>query len=194
MPLADTLLRMAEDPRLYSPKWSRTILDEVTRNLVAKWDMPVAKARRREAAIRLHFPEALVEGDGPLIPEMTNDPGDRHVLAAASVSQCGAIVTYNRRHFPPASLDPLGIEAIGPSEFLCRLYDLDPTSFVGKLHDQAAAIEAPLDRLLGSLAKNAPSFVDFFTARRLTAVRARIAGVSGTASLGQEPQSVVDWG
>ena len=30
MPLADTLLRMAETPRLYLPKWSQTIMDEVT--------------------------------------------------------------------------------------------------------------------------------------------------------------------
>ena len=34
MPLADTLLRMAETPRLYLPKWSQPIMDEVTRNLV----------------------------------------------------------------------------------------------------------------------------------------------------------------
>ena len=30
MPLADTLLRMAEAPRLYLPKWSQTVMDEVT--------------------------------------------------------------------------------------------------------------------------------------------------------------------
>ena len=39
MPLADTLLRMAEAPRLYLPRWSQAIMDEVTRNLIAKWDM-----------------------------------------------------------------------------------------------------------------------------------------------------------
>jgi hypothetical protein len=27
MPLADTLLRMAEEPRLYVPKWSQLIMD-----------------------------------------------------------------------------------------------------------------------------------------------------------------------
>ena len=30
MPLADTLLRMAEAPRLYLPQWSQRIMDEVT--------------------------------------------------------------------------------------------------------------------------------------------------------------------
>jgi hypothetical protein len=83
MPLADTLLRMAEAPRLYLPKWSHMIMDEVTRNLTSKWNMPIEKARRREREIRRHFPEASVEGFETLIDSMTNDAADRHVLAAA---------------------------------------------------------------------------------------------------------------
>jgi hypothetical protein len=67
MPLADTLLRMAEAPRLYLPRWSQSIMDEVTRNLIAKWDMPSEMARRREEDLRRHFPEALVDGFEPLI-------------------------------------------------------------------------------------------------------------------------------
>jgi len=41
MPLADTLLRMAETPRLYLPKWSEETLQEITRNLIGKWDRAV---------------------------------------------------------------------------------------------------------------------------------------------------------
>jgi hypothetical protein len=67
MPLADTLLRMAEAPRLYLPQWSQAIMDEVTRNLIAKWDMAPEKARQREEELRRHFPEAWVEGYEPLI-------------------------------------------------------------------------------------------------------------------------------
>src|SRR5262249_14096381 len=95
MPLADALLRMAEAPRLYLPTWSQAILDEVTRNLIEKWSMEPEKARRREDAIRRHFPEALVEGFEPLIDAMMNDPKDRHVLAAAVRSHAQLIVTYN---------------------------------------------------------------------------------------------------
>ena len=62
MPLADTLLRMAETPRLYLPKWSQLIMDEVTRNLVRKWDVPPHKAQWREKELRRHFPEAWIEG------------------------------------------------------------------------------------------------------------------------------------
>jgi hypothetical protein len=71
MPLADTLLRMAEAPRLYLPRWSQFIMDEVTRNLIAKWGMPIDKARRREEEIRRHFPEARVERFEPLVDVMT---------------------------------------------------------------------------------------------------------------------------
>jgi predicted nucleic acid-binding protein len=110
MPLADTLLRMAEAPRLYLPRWSQAIMDEVTRNLIAKWDMAPEKARQREEELRRHFPEAWVEGYEPLIEAMTNDPGDRHVLAAAVRSHSDLIVTYNRRHFPAASVRPLEMQ------------------------------------------------------------------------------------
>jgi len=162
MPLADTLLRMAEAPRLYLPKWTQTIMDEVTRNLIAKWEMPADKARRRQEEIRRHFPEAWVEGFEPLIEAMTNDPGDRHVLAAAVRSHSDLIVTYNRRHFPPESMQTWEIEIEGPSAFLRGLHDLDAGLFVTKLHEQAGAIGVPLQRLLRSLAKNVPGFVNYF--------------------------------
>jgi predicted nucleic acid-binding protein len=162
MPLADTLLRMAEAPRLYLPKWSHMIMDEVTRNLVQKWNMPPEKAQRRESELRRHFPEAWVEGFEPLIDAMINEPKDRHVLAAAVRAHTDLIVTYNRRHFPAASLQAWEIEVQGPSTFLRGLYDLDAGLFVGKLHEQAEAIGVPLTRLLQSLAKNVPGFVEYF--------------------------------
>jgi hypothetical protein len=162
MPLADTLLRMAETPRLYSPKWSESIMDEVTRNLVENWKLTPEKARRREAEIRRHFPEAWVENFEALLGAMTNDSNDRHVLAAAVRSHSELIVTYNRRHFPAASVRPWGIEVQGPSTFLRGIYDLDAGLVVHKLHEQAEAIGVRLERLLESLQKNAPGFVQYF--------------------------------
>ena len=162
MPLADTLLRMAEAPRIYLPKWSQSIMDEVTRNLIAKWDMPDEKARRREEELRRHFPESWVDGFEPLMDAMKNDPGDRHVLAAAVRSHSELIVTYNRRHFPAVSLKDWEVDVQGPSAFLRGLYDLDAGLFVGKLHEQAGAIGVSIQRLLLSLNKNVPGFVDYF--------------------------------
>jgi predicted nucleic acid-binding protein len=162
MPLADTLLRLAEEPRLYLPKWSRTIMDEVTRNLVSKWEMAPEKARRREEDLRRHFPEAWVEGFEPIIDVVTNEQEDRHVLAAAVRSNSQLIVTYNRRHFPAASLQPWDINVEAPSTFLRGLYDLDAGLFVDKLHQQAMSIQVPLPRLLRALANNVPSFVAYY--------------------------------
>ena len=162
MPLADTLLRLAEAPRLYLPRWSDLIMEEVTRNLIAKWGMPVDKARKREDEIRRSFPEARVEGFQTLVDVMTNDPGDRHVLAAAVRAQAQLIVTYNRRHFPAISVQAWEIEVQSPSTFLRGLYDLEPGLFVRKLHEQAEAIGVPLEGVLHSLSKNVPSFIDYF--------------------------------
>lgn len=92
---------------------------------------------------------------------MTNDPRDRHVLAAPVRSQSEMIVTYNRRHFPDSSLQPLGIEVRAPSTFLRGLCHLDAGLFVGKLRDQAGAIGVTLPRLLKSLSKNVPGVVDY---------------------------------
>ena len=124
--------------------------------------MAPEKAHRREMELRRHFPEAWVEGFDALVDAMTNDPGDRHVLAAAVRSHADLIVTYNRRHFPAAALQPWEIDIQGPSAFLRSLYDLDAGLVVGKLHEQAAAVGFPLTRLLDSLAKNVPQFVDYF--------------------------------
>ena len=93
---------------------------------------------------------------------MNNDPGDRHVLAAAVRSHSELIVTYNRRHFPAASVQAWEIDVQGPSAFLRGLYDLDAGVFVGKLHEQAGAIGVSFQRLLVSLSRSAPAFVDYF--------------------------------
>ncbi|MGA4687353.1 PIN domain-containing protein [Micromonospora sp. AB353] len=87
--LADTLLRCAEQD-LYRPLWTRAILDEVRRNLPPS--VLGVKAERRIEVMREHFPEAMVSGHEHLIAEMTNDPKDRHVLAAADAEM---IVTAN---------------------------------------------------------------------------------------------------
>src|SRR5215211_6255740 len=109
----DTLLRAAERS-LYRPLWSEEILGEVERNLA---DMrakkghpdPAGDARRVVDTLRKVFPEALVEGYEALTGSMTNDPKDRHVLAAAVVSQAQAIITENLKDFPPRALEPYRI-------------------------------------------------------------------------------------
>jgi hypothetical protein len=86
-----------------------------------------------------------VEGYEDLVPAMTNQEKDRHVLAAAV--RCGAetIVTYNLRDFPRPALAPYSITAQGPSTFLKNLYELDPDAVLHTLEQQAVAIDKSFD-------------------------------------------------
>ncbi len=159
MPLADTLLRLAAQG-LYRPKWSEAIMLEVSRNLRESFGLSEEKVQYREREIRRHFPEAWVGGFDKLIPKMTNHPKDRHVLAAAVQSKAQIIVTYNGKDFPPASLAPYAITALGPSAFLKALYEKSPSSMIETLHRQAAAIGRSMDYLLSRLRINTPAFAE----------------------------------
>ncbi|WP_225994915.1 PIN domain-containing protein [Streptomyces arboris] len=77
--LRDTLLRLAE-AELYEPLWSADILDELTRNVAER--IGPLKAKGLVDAMAGAFPESLVTGYAALLSAMTNDPKDRHVLAA----------------------------------------------------------------------------------------------------------------
>jgi hypothetical protein len=160
MPLADTLLRLAAGPHLYVPKWSDRIMGEVNRTLCEDFGLSPEKALHRDSEIRRHFPAAWIEGYESLIPSMTNHPKDRHVLAAAVHAHATAIITYNRRDFPPTSLTPHAITAMGPSTFLRDLYAGAPAQVVATLEAQAAAIRQPLSYVLSRLRVNVPAFVE----------------------------------
>jgi len=97
-----------------------------------------------------------------LIPAMTNDARDRHVLAAAVTSGTKLIVTYNSRNFSSESRELYEVECQGPSTFLINLYDLDPGIVVQKLGEQAQNINFSLEHLLIKLRVNVPGFVAFF--------------------------------
>jgi predicted nucleic acid-binding protein len=100
MPVADTLLRLAEQPHFYIPKWSQRVLKELERTLRDKFGYQQFQVNRRLAAMRNMFPDAMVTGHDDLIRAMTNDPRDRHVLAAAVRGGADAIVSNNVKHFP----------------------------------------------------------------------------------------------
>lgn len=148
MPVMDTLLRLAEEPAFYTPKWSAQILQEVERVLTDRFGYSESQVKRRLSTMRDHFPEALVEGFGDLIPAMTNDAADRHVLAAAVRCGAHAIVSDNVKHFPKASLATYGIECVTANVFLEHQYHLDPDSFIGVLTEQARDIGWTLPRLI----------------------------------------------
>jgi hypothetical protein len=80
--LADALLWVAH-VEVYQPLWSSDILEELQRSVLER--LPEANIVGRIAAMVEAFPEAEVSGFEPLVEGLTNDPGDRHVLAAAIV-------------------------------------------------------------------------------------------------------------
>jgi hypothetical protein len=112
------------------------------------------------------FPSAAVAGYESLIESMTNDPGDRHVLAAAVRARAEVIVTANLRHFPIDALAPYGIEPKSPDDFLLDLTSISSSAMAAIVREQLHRIQtkdphATMDRLLQTLTKlRAPNFVE----------------------------------
>ena len=162
MHLCDTLFRAAEIG-LYDLYWSQEILDGATRNLVNTGRMKSERAAHFEAALKAAFPNAMVEVPDNLIQQMTNDPGDRHVAAAAVVAKAEVIVTSNLRDFPPESLNPWGITALHPDVFLNRLYEVTPDLMANVVWQQVEDLKNPpltVDELLVRLREEVPVFAD----------------------------------
>jgi predicted nucleic acid-binding protein len=135
--LCDTLLRLAE-VRAFRPLWSAEIMKELRRNLVRR-GLPQGKVDRRIAMMTRSFPDAMVTGYESLTDEMTNDPKDRHVLAAAVRSHAEVVVIFNLADFSEGALKPYDVEAVHPDAFLLDQLDLYPSLTRQALADQAAA-------------------------------------------------------
>lgn len=161
--LTDTLLRLAE-AETYRPLWSDQVLDEVERNLPKMASSVTSeKASRRVAVMRDAFPDALITGYEALVPTMTNDPKDRHVLAAAVAGGAAVIVTANLDDFPVVALQPYDIAAVHPDDFLLDQLDLYPRATVRCLREQVMAYNNPsveLTEFLDKFANTVPKFAN----------------------------------
>lgn len=165
--LCDTLLFLA-DRRLYMPGWSSEILDEVERNAArliaqsgASADEAATAAAHRRKVMEHAFPDAAVYGYQALIPVMTNDEKDRHVLAAAVRANADIIVTANTKDFPRSATELYNIEIKTPDEFLMDLLGFDKRLVLESIKDMTAQKQRPpmteLD-MLKRIGKNAPNF------------------------------------
>jgi predicted nucleic acid-binding protein len=163
MPLADTLLRLAERPALFEARWSDEILAEVTRTLERRFGKSADKARYRESAMREFFAGSLVRDYEELIPVMNNHWKDRHVLAAAVWCRADYLVTFNLKDFPKSAVEKFHSSVVGPSSFLKELWALDQSVVAQRLGEQASAIGVSTGLLLERLAKSVPGFVKAVT-------------------------------
>lgn len=128
--IRDFLLRLATTD-LFQAKWSEGILDETFEAIVARHPEHASRLARTRRLMGDAVRDGLVEGYEPLIDSLElPDPDDRHVLAVAIRCQAQVIVTFNSRDFPAHRLEPYGVEAQTPDEFVQNLLDLAPETVV----------------------------------------------------------------
>jgi len=161
--LCDTLLRLAEAPTLYAPRWSAEIIQETVGTLEPKLGWPAALATYFQSELLSHFGDAWVTGHGSLISGMVNDEKDRHVLAAAVSGGASIIVTFNLRRLRKEHLEPWGVVALHPAPFLSALYRREPAIVMTRLREQAADRSRSLPQLLKVLGRTVPAFVELIT-------------------------------
>ena len=160
--LCDTLLSIAE-AGVYRPLWSPMVMTELERNL-GRRGLDEKQITHRVAQMNGAFPDALVTGYEALIGDMTNDPKDRHVLAAAVRSGAEALVAENLRDFPPEAVRPYDIHVVSQDAFLLDQLDLRPADVIDALrrqvsryHREPRNTEALLT-ILGSPGSGCPGF------------------------------------
>jgi hypothetical protein len=158
--LCDLLLRLAENPAMYKPKWSLEILEELRRTLEGPpFSLTQERTAYRIACMQSAFPEALVSGYEFLTESMPNQSKDRHVLAAAVYGKVDAIVTLNIRDFPLNCLSAYGVERLTPDEFLVHQWHLDPALVRSRVVEQVIACRKDMDSHLALLKRMVPRFV-----------------------------------
>ncbi|MGH9856129.1 MAG: PIN domain-containing protein [Blastocatellia bacterium] len=126
-PLRDLLVRLARTG-LFRARWTDAIHDEWIRSVLEnRPDLSAAQLDRTRQLMNAAVRDCLVVGYEGRIDSLTlPDLDDRHVLAAALEAQAQVIVTYNLRDFPAGALQPHGLEAQHPDEFILRVIALNP--------------------------------------------------------------------
>jgi hypothetical protein len=126
----DILLTLAEGD-VHNPRWSQTVIDEMRRNRPA--GVSEQKIDRRINAMDTYFTRAMVVGYEHLIPLMSADEKDKHVLAAAVHGECDVLVTDNLKDFSPPSTGPHAMRVESASQFLVRKLEEQPQRVVPAL-------------------------------------------------------------
>jgi predicted nucleic acid-binding protein len=163
--LRNVLVQCAFDG-LVEARWTDDIHAEWMRNLAA--NSPGTPLKRLEATrdlMKAVLPDADVADYRTFIPNLSlPDPDDRHVLAAAIAGKASLVVTWNLKHFPAAALQPHGVAAISPDDFLVSLHSTYRNVLIGTVK-----------RARQNLRRTEPSaeeFIDALRAQGLTAFSA----------------------
>ncbi len=159
MPLADTLLRCAEEPALFRVLWSKETLVEVHRTLI-KFGYTIDQADRRLKQMAIAFPEAEIDFPANLLKSLDDlpDQKDRHVVAAAIHARAHVIVTSNVKHFPSILLEGHDLLVQSPDEFLVHQFHLNSARMLDVLDTQAGAIGQTRSEIMERLSVVLPKF------------------------------------
>jgi hypothetical protein len=138
-------------------------MEETTRTHVTRLNWPQALAEHWRGEVMRCFPEALVDDASCLEPVLVNETKDRHVLAAAIRAGAATIVTFNLRDFSSPSLEPWGIQAVHPADYLITLHTIAPDVVVAKLAEMVRDRQIKDPGLtpqgyLAKLARSVPAF------------------------------------
>jgi predicted nucleic acid-binding protein len=168
--LRDTVLRAASSG-LFALSWSAEILDEMERALGR---ITADKALGLRKQMERFFDDAMVTGYAAHIPQLHNDPGDRHVVAVAIEAGAELIVTQNLKHF---RVLPEGLEAVSPDQFLCGPLGRAPGKIMALLHAQASDLVTP-PLAVAELLDGLSIIVPRFAARAVECLKGRAGGCS----------------
>lgn len=157
--IRDTLL-LAAEAGAYQFRWTDEILLELRRNLVKDRAAPEERVDNMLGDLSQFFGDGRVSGHKRHISTLSNDPKDRHVVAAAI--ECGAeiVVTENLKDFPPEMM-PEGIRAVSINHFLAELLERAPSVMIDAVWNQATRKKRPpipAERVLAAIARVAPEF------------------------------------
>ena len=143
-PLRDILLQIAVSGAVRA-RWSERIHQEWTGALLRdRKDLSPDQLKRTRDKMDAAVPDALVANYESLEPSLTSiNDKDRHVLAAAIIGRCDAIVTRNLKHFPESALEPFSIQALSPDEFICLQISLTPRIVCGAVDEVRKRLNPP---------------------------------------------------
>jgi len=144
-PVRDILMELAQPGNdLFQAKWTRQIEAEWIRSLAEdRPDISIEKLHEIARHMIVAVPDCIVDNYQDLVASLhLPDSGDLHVFAAAIRCKAQAIITFNLKDFPVASLADYDIEPIHPDIFLINQFDLSQ----GKVLDAVKNIRLRLKK------------------------------------------------
>jgi len=127
--LRDLFMRLSLQG-LFRAKWSNMVHEEWMEAVQRDFpNITRLQLERTRDLMNQNAIDSLVTGFEQRIDSLKlPDPDDRHVLAAAITGFAARIVTFNLKDFPSALLQPYGLKAQHPDEFIIQLMDLNVES------------------------------------------------------------------